>query len=217
MWRSVLLLSQLCHNPNAHFSLVLTSCSFSELLLMHTQPPGEEEQLSISTAQFADLCFSPFGASERTEEQCFMFAPVAEQCHLTNHSVWPVQKASSPFSEPREATWINYCGSLIITRSKINVILYLFQVLHLCLLQTKQSRDQTSSTSSFHWKPALFPRGKEEFYLYLSKILWIGGRRNWKGSYTSVVPSLKASPSGKNKQTPLFEWNSCVQAALISG
>lgn len=71
---------------------------------MHTRPPGEEKQLSIYTAQFAGLCLSPFVLLSSQKHQCFVFAPVAEQCHLTDHSVWPIQKASSPFSEAREAT-----------------------------------------------------------------------------------------------------------------
>lgn len=137
----------------------VTSRSFEESLLTYNNLCGKRSS-SLSTAQFASLCLSPFILLPSLKHHSIVFISVtreaAKQCHHIGSTVWPTQKAPSPSLNPGKSSEVITMVNCIMTRSKINLLPYLFQVLHVCILQTKQSRDPASSTSSFHWKPALF-------------------------------------------------------------
>lgn len=185
----------------------VTSRSFGESLLTYKTLCGKRSRslfplLKLQACVWAPLFFCPLWST--SELRLFLW-PKELLSNVTS-SVWPTQKASSTSLVQTTFLDSNTIISPIVTRSKINLLPYFFQVLHICILQTKQSRDPTSSPSSFHWKPTLFPWGKVWFSLCLWKWWeeWIGGRRTWRESHTSMVPSLHASPSGKNKQNTAF-------------
>lgn len=124
--------------------------------------------VAILSAQFAGLCLSPFILL--LSQKCW-FLCLKEKCHQSDSSLWPTLKVFSPSLNSGKPPEQISVGSFIMTRLKINLLPYLFQVFHLSLLQTKQSGNQTSPTTSLHWKPALFPWGNKWFHLYLPKMV----------------------------------------------
>lgn len=120
--------------------------------------PSKGRGVAILTAQFAGLCLSPFILLP-SQKRWFLF--LKEQCHQSDGSLWSTLEVFSPSLNSGKSPEQISVGSLIMTRLKINLLSYFFQVFHRTLLQTKQSGNQTSPTSSLHWKPALFPWGNK--------------------------------------------------------